>query len=330
MNPRTARDAWLPLILTAVIAAPACIPFAAHAQAYPAKPVRIVVAYPPGGPNDLSARTVGQKLSEALGQPVIVENRAGAAGNIGSQYVAASPPDGYTLLNGASALTIAPALTRNLNYDVAKDFAPISLTAVSSFVLAAHPSVPVNSIKELIALARSKPGQLNYASSGVGAPPHLAGELLKNMAKIDILHVPYKGVGQSISDLVGGQVDMMFTSPPNAVPHVKTGRLKALAVSTAQRSPLLPDVPTIAESGLKGFEIGTWFGLLAPAGTSADIVNRLNAATVKIVGTPEFRERMSSQGMDPRSSTPAEFSAHIRAELAKFARLVQSAQIKAE
>jgi tripartite-type tricarboxylate transporter receptor subunit TctC len=216
----------------------------AHAQSWPAKPIKIVVAYPPGGPNDLSARTVGQRLSEALGQPVIVENRAGAAGNIGSQYVAASPPDGYTLLNGASALTIAPALSKNLQYDVAKDFAPISMTVVSSYVLAAHPSVPVNSIKELIALAKSHPGQLNYASSGVGAPPHLAGELLKSMAKIDILHVPYKGVGQSISDLVGGQIDMMFTATNNAVPHVNAGRLKALAVSMKKRSALLPAVPT--------------------------------------------------------------------------------------
>ena len=300
---------------------------AAHAQSYP---IKIVVAYPPGGPNDLSARAVGQRLSEALGQPVIVENRAGAAGNIGSQYVATSPPDGYTLLNGASALTIAPALSKGLQYDVAKDFAPISMTVASSFVLAAHPSVPVNSIKSLIALAKTHPGQLNYASSGVGAPPHLAGELLKSMAKIDILHVPYKGVGQSISDLVGGQIDMMFTSPPNAVPHVKSGRLKALAVSMKKRSPLLPEVPTIDESGLKGFEIGTWFGLLAPAGTPADIVNRLTGALIKIVGTADFRERMSAQGMDPMSSTPAEFSAYIRSELAKFQKIVQTAHIQPE
>ena len=316
--------------IAASIAVVFSIATVAHAQSYPVKPIKIVVAYPPGGPNDLSARTVGQKLSETLGQAVIVENRPGAAGNIGSQYVAVSAPDGYTLLNGASALTIAPALIKKLNYDVVKDFAPISRTTVSSFVLAAHPSVPVNSIKELIALARTHPRRLNYASSGVGAPPHLAGELLKNMAKIDILHVPYKGVGQSISDLVGGQVDMMFASPPNAIPHVKSGRLKALGVSTAKRSPLLPDVPTIAESGLKGFEIGTWFGLLAPAGTSADIVNRLNAAIVKIVNSADFRERLSSQGLDPMGSTPAEFSAYIKAEVAKFSRLVQAAGIKAE
>jgi tripartite-type tricarboxylate transporter receptor subunit TctC len=302
----------------------------ACAQAYPVKPIRIVVAYPPGGPNDISARNVGQKLSELLGQPIVVENRPGAAGNIGSQQVAASPPDGYTLLNGASALTIAPALSKNLQYDVVKDFAPISLTAVSSFVLAVHPSVPASSIKELIALARSHPGQLKYASSGVGAPPHLAGELLKRMAKVDILHVPYKGVGQSISDLVAGHIDMMFTSPPNAIPQVKAGKLKALAVSTSGRSPLLPGVPTIDESGLKGFEMGTWFGLLAPAGTPPEIVNRLNAATVKVVAMPDFRERISSQGLDPRSSTPAEFSAHIKAELAKFARIVREAGIKPE
>ncbi|MDB5808798.1 MAG: hypothetical protein JWN94_920 [Betaproteobacteria bacterium] len=302
----------------------------AHAQTWPAKPIKIVVAYPPGGPNDLSARTIGQRLAEAFGQPVIVENRAGAAGNIGSQYVANSSPDGYTLLNGASALTIAPALSKNLQYDVAKDFAPISMTLVSSYVLAAHPSVPANSIRELIALAKSRPGQLNYASSGVGAPPHLAGELLKSMAKIDINHVPYKGVGQSISDLVGGQIDMMFTATNNAVPHVNAGRLKALAVSLKKRSPLLPNVPTIDESGVKGFELGSWFGLLAPAGTPADIVNRLNGAVIKIVGTADFRERMSSQGMDPMGSTPAEFSAYIKSEIAKFSKIVQVAHIQAD
>ena len=303
---------------------------AAVAQTYPSKPIRIVVAYPAGGPNDISARTVGQKLSELLGQPVVVENRPGAAGNIGSQLVAQSPPDGYTLLNGASALTIAPALSKNLAYDVAKDFAPISLTCVSGFVLAVHPSVPASSVKELIALAKARPNQLKYASSGVGAPPHLAGELLKNMSRTEILHVPYKGVGQSISDLVAGHIDMMFTSPPNAVPQVKARKIKALGVSMMTRSPLLPEVPTLNESGLKGFEIGTWFGLLAPAGTPPEIVNRLNAATVKVVAARDFRDQMAAQGLDARSSTPAEFSAHIRAELAKFAKLVREAKIQPE
>jgi tripartite-type tricarboxylate transporter receptor subunit TctC len=302
----------------------------AFAQTYPSKPIRIIVAYPAGGPNDISARAVGQKLSEMLGQPVVVENRPGAAGNIGSQLVAQSPPDGYTLLNGASALTIAPALTKNLGYDVSKDFAPISLTCVSGFVLAVHPSIPANSVKELIALAKAHPNQLTYASSGVGAPPHLAGELLKNMSKIEILHVPYKGVGQSISDLVAGHIDMMFTSPPNAVPQVKAHKLKALGVSMMTRSPLLPDVPTLNESGLKGFEIGTWFGLLAPAGTPAEIVNALNAATVKVVNAREFRDQIAARGLDARSSTPAEFAAHIRRELAKFAKLVREARIQPE
>lgn len=303
---------------------------AALAQTYPVKPIRLVVAYPPGGPNDLSARSVGQKLSELLGQPVVVENRAGAAGNIGSMQVAKAPPDGYLLLNGASALTIAPAMTKNLGYDVEKDFAPVSMTASSSFVFAAHPSVPARSVKELIALAKAKPKSLSYASSGVGAPPHLAGELFKIMAKVDILHVPYKGVGQSISDLVGGQIELMFASPPNAIPHVKTGRLVALGVSTAKRSALLPDVPTISESGLKGFEMGTWFGILAPAGTPAEIVNRLNKAIVTTVESPEFRERLSSQGLDPLHTTPAEFHAFIRKEKAKFDNLVKVANIPPE
>ncbi|OGA51549.1 MAG: hypothetical protein A3G24_15285 [Betaproteobacteria bacterium RIFCSPLOWO2_12_FULL_62_13] len=302
----------------------------AAAQGYPSKPIKIVVAYPPGGPNDLSARTVGQKLSEALGQPVVVENRPGAAGNIGSLVVARSAPDGYTLLNGASALTIAPALRKDLKYDVVKDFAPISLTVIGSFVLAVHPSVPVNSVRQLIALAKARPGQLTYASSGVGAPPHLAGELLKTMANVNIHHIPYKGVGQSISDLVGGHVDMMFTSPPNAIPHVRAGKLKALAVSIAKRSPLLPEVPTVSESGLKGFEIGTWFGLLAPAGTPRQIVDLLNANIVRIMADPEVRQRLSNQGLDPVSSTPEQFAAHIKSGLVKFAKIVKTAGIKPE
>jgi len=318
------------LAIVVSVAAVSSVTTAAHAQSYPVKLIKIVVPYPAGGPTDLSARAIGQKLSEALGQPVIVENRVGATGNTGSRFVASSAPDGYTLLNGGSALTIAPALIKNLNYDFAKDFAPISLTVVTSYVLAAHPSVPIRSIKELIARAKAHPGQLTYASSGVGGPPHLAGELLKQMTKINILHVPYKGVSQSINDLVGGHIDMMFTSPPLAIPHVKSGRLRALAVSGATRSPLLPDVPTISESGVKGFEMGTWLGLLAPAGTPADIVDRLNGAIVKIVNTPDFRERLSSQGMDPVSSTPAEFAAYIKAEIAKFARLVQAAGIQPE
>jgi tripartite-type tricarboxylate transporter receptor subunit TctC len=318
-----------PYILLAGLALAAVMP-SVSAQPYPSKPIRLVVAYPPGGPNDLSARSVGQKMSELLGQTVVVENRAGAAGNIGSMQVAKAPPDGYLLLNGASALTIAPALTKNLGYDVEKDFAPISMTASSSFVFAAHPSVPARSIKDLIALAKAKPRSLSYASSGVGAPPHLAGELFKIMAKVDILHVPYKGVGQSISDLVGGQIELMFASPPNAVPHVKTGRLIALAVSTIKRSALLPNVPTIDESGLKGFEMGTWFGILAPAGTPAEIVNRLNKAIVTTVESPEFRERLQSQGLDPLHTTPAEFLAHIKKEKAKFDNLVKVANIPPE
>jgi len=301
-----------------------------HAQAWPSKSIRIIVAYPPGGPNDTSARIVAQKLAEALGQPVIVDNRAGAAGNIGSMSVAKSPPDGYTLLNGASALTIAPALTRNLGYDVVTDFAPISMTATSSFVLSLHPSVPAGTIKELIALAKARPGQLSYASSGVGAPPHLAGELLKTMAKIDLLHVPYKGVGQSISDLVGGQVDMMFASPTNSVPQIKAGKLKGLAVSTLRRSPQLPEVPTISESGLKGFDIGTWFGLLAPAGTPPEIITRVNGAVVAMVKVPDVRERLLAQGLDPISTTPAEFSTHIRNEITKFKGIVERAKIQPE
>jgi tripartite-type tricarboxylate transporter receptor subunit TctC len=320
-----AKHAIVPLISAALF-----VVTGVRAQGYPVKPIRIVVAYPPGGANDVAARTLGQKLSEALGQAVTVENRSGAAGNIGAQYVAGSPPDGYTLLCGASALTIAPALVKHLSYDVAKDFAPISMIAGAAPVLATHPSVPANSVKELVALAKARPGQLTYASSGVGAPPHLAGEMLKNMAQIDILHVPYRGAGQSISDLVGGQFDMLFTPATPVAPLAKAGRLKVLGVTTARRSSLLPEVPTIAESGVKGYELGTWWGLLAPAGTADDIISRLNNAVVKTVNTVEFRERLSAQGIDPGGSTPAEFAAHIKAEIAKFSRLVKAAGIHPE
>lgn len=303
---------------------------AIHAQNYPSKPVKIIVGFPPGGPNDLTARTLGIRLAEQLGQPVIIENRTGAGGNIASQFVAGAPPDGYTLLHGASAMTIAPALNKNVPYNMVREFAPVSLSATSSFVLAVHPSVPARNVKELLALAKARPGQLKYASAGIGTPPHLAGELLKTMTGVNILHVPYKGVGQSITDLVAGHIEMMFTSLPTAMPHVGGGKLKAVAVSTLARLPLLPATPTIHESGVKGFEMQTWFGLLAPAGVPADIINRLHAATAMIVGTPEFRERLSSQGIDPKSCTPAEFAAHIKSELAKFAALVRDAKIQPE
>ena len=278
----------------------------------------------------LVARTLGVRLAEHFGQAVVIENRTGAGGNIATQYVAGAPPDGYTLLNGASAMTIAPALNKNVSYNVVRDFAPISLSTIGSFVLAVHPSLPANNVKDLLALAKERPGQLTYASAGVGTPPHLAGELLKTMTGVNILHVPYKGVGQSITDLVAGHIEMMFTSLPTAMPHVGSGKLKAVAVSTPRRLPLLASTPTLHESGVKGFEMQTWFGLLAPVGVPADIINRLNAATVMIVGTPDFRERLSSQGMDPKSSTPAEFSAHIKSELTKFAGLVRAAKIQPE
>ena len=301
-----------------------------HAQTYPSKPIRIIVAYPPGGPNDLTARTLGHRLAEHLGQNVIIENRAGAGGIIGSQGVATAAPDGYTLLNGAGAMTITPALNKNVPYNVVRDFAPISLTANSSFVLAVHPSVPAHNVKDLLPLAKARPGQLKYASAGIGTPPHLAGELLKTLTGVNILHVPYKGVGQSITDLVAGHIDMMFSSLPTAMPQIGTRKLRALAVSTLARSPLLPSTPTVHESGVKGFEMQTWFGLLAPAGTPSEIVNRLNATIVTIVATPDFRERLCSQGIDPLSSTPAEFSARIKSELTKFAALVRAANIQPE
>ena len=319
-----------PLLVSVIAAVAAAGSDAATAQTYPAKPIRIVVAYPAGGANDIIARAVGQRLSEVLGQPVIVDNRGGGGGTIGADLAAKSAPDGYALFMAAGAHALAPSLYAKLPYDIVADFAPISLTAKGAYLFAVHPSLPVRSVKELIAFARARPGQLNFASSGIGAPPHLAGELFKSMAAIDITHVAYKGDTPALIDLVGGHVEMAFMTLSATAPHVKTGKLRGLGVTSRKRSGLVPELPPIGEAGLPGYEMSTWWGLLAPARTPAEIVGKLNAAVARIVSEPEFVQRLSSQGMDAESSTPDQFAAFIRSEKDKYAKLARAAGVKPE
>ena len=303
----------------------------APAQAYPAKPVRIVVGAAAGGPLDLVARLTAQKLTEAFEQQFVIENRAGAGGTIAGEHVARAAPDGYTLYMGSAAtLCIAPALYPKLGYDSVKDFAPISVVAATSFVLVVHVSVPARSVKEFVALAKAKPAQLRFGSAGSGSATHLAAELFRSMATIDVVHVPYKGGSQAILDVLSGQIDFMFDTIPNSMPHVRSGRLRALGVSGSQRSPVLRDLPTIAEAGIAGYEATTWFGLLAPAGTAADSVSRLGAAVRKAVASEDMRQRMLGQGIEPVGSTPEEFARLIKAELPKWARVVRASGAKVE
>ena len=319
-----------PLITLLVIAAAAAFSVPGAAQTYPAKPIRIVVAYPAGGANDIIARAVGQRMSEMLGQPVIIDNRGGGGGTIGADIAAKSAADGYALFMAAGAHALAPSLYAKLPYDIVADFAPVSLAAKGAYLFAVHPSLPVKSVKELIAFARARPGQLNFASSGIGAPPHLAGELFKSMAGIEITHVAYKGDTPALIDLVGGHVEMAFMTLSATAPHVKSGKLRGLGVTSRKRSGMVPELPPIGEAGLPGYEMSTWWGLLAPAKTPPEIVSRLNATVVKIVGEPEFRQRLAAQGMDAESSTPEQFAAFIRSEKDKYAKLARAAGVKPE
>ncbi len=304
---------------------------AAPAQTYPIRPIRWVVTYPPGGPTDVVARAIGAKLTEAWGQQIVIDNRAGAGGVIGTDIAAKAVPDGYTLLFGTSAgLTINPALNSKLPYDAVKDFAPVSLLVLNPQILVVHPAVPVNSVKELIALAKARPGQLNYASVGLGSPNHMGMELLKALTGIDIVHVPYKGTGPAITDLLGGQVQVMFNSMPSVIPLVASGKLKGLAVGSVQRSPAVPDIPTVAEAGVPGFENVTWYGMFAPAKTPHDIIVKLNKQVVQILASPEMAQRLASQGAEPRSSTPEELTKFMRVESERWKKVIKTAGIKVE
>jgi tripartite-type tricarboxylate transporter receptor subunit TctC len=303
---------------------------AAVAQsAYPTKPIRIVAPFPPGGPSDVLARVIGKGLSDVLGQPVIVENRPGAGGNIGSDNVAKSPPDGYTLLLGnVGTNAINASLYRKMPYDAANDFAPVALVASSTLIMVVHPSLQVKSISDLVALAKRE--RLNFGSAGIGTPQHLASELFNAMAGITMTHIPYKGAAPLLNDQLGGHVSLAIVGLPVALPHIRTGKLIALGVTSSARSPVVPDVPTIAESGLPGYEVGTWYGVLAPAGTPREIVNKLNNEIVKYLQKPEVREQLQRQGFEALSSTPDEFAAHIRTEIVKWAKVVKESGATAD
>ncbi len=317
------RNAVKWLIGTLIFAA-----FAAHAQ-YPNKPIKMVVPFPAGGTTDILARAVAADLQKTLGQPVVVENKAGAGGNIGSDSVAKSPPDGYTLLMGTVGThAINVALYPKMPYDAVKDFVPISLVAGVPNVLVAAPGFPVNSVKDLIDLAKKSPDKTTFASSGNGTSIHLSGELFKQLAGVQMTHVPYKGSSAALPDVMSGQVNVMFDNAPSVMPQIKGGKLKAIAVTSSVRSPALPNVPTIAEAGLPGYEASSWFGVLAPAGTPKDIVDKLSQTIAKAVQSPEFKERLAAQGAEGVGNTSEQFAAHIKTEIDKWAKVVRASGAK--
>lgn len=298
------------------------------AQGYPNRTIRLVVPSSPGGGTDITGRILAQKLSEQLGQQVVVDNRAGAGTIIGNEIVAKSAPDGYTLLMGISTLAINPSMYSKLPYDALHDFAPISQVVSAPNILTVHPSVPAKTVKEFIALAKAKPGSIVFGSAGLGTSPHLSGELFKAMAHIDILHVPYKGSGQSIISLLAGEIEANFPSVPTAIPYIKAGKLRALGVTTATRAQALPEVPSIAEAGLPGYEATQWFGVLAPAGTPRPIIDRMYQEISRIMHAPDVKERFIADGTEPVGGTSEEFAAYIKSETEKWAKVIKAAGIK--
>ena len=321
MHPITRRTAGL------LLAWSAC---AAWGQAWPNKPIRMVVAFPPGGPTDIVSRVIAQRLSEQLGQQVIIDNKPGAGGNIAAELIANAPADGYTLFYNTSAIVIGPALYSKVNYDTLKDFAPVALTASVPMVLAVNPNLPARSVKEFLDLARSKPGQLNYSSSGTGTITHLASAMLSTQTGIQTQHVPYKGSAPGLVDLASGQTQFMIDTINTVLPYVRDGRLRGLAVSSMKRSSVLPDLPTLHESGLSGFDASAWQGIMAPAATSSDIVQRLNAEVNKALAHPEVRAKLAAQGADVLGGTSAEYAAHLRSELPRWAKAVKDSGAKAD
>jgi tripartite-type tricarboxylate transporter receptor subunit TctC len=315
---------FLPLLLALVAGA-------AFAQPYPSKPIHFVVPYPAGGPLDAVARLLGQKVSESVKQPVVVENKAGAGGNIGADYVAKAAPDGYTILMGAVAThAINPTLYASIPYDPVRDFIPVTQVASTPNVLVVNPSIPASSVKEFIAYAKANPGKLNFGSGSTGSAGHLAGELFKSMAGVQMTHIPYKGAAPAMQDLIAGQVQLMFDNLASSLAQVRAGKVKALAVTTAKRSSLAPDLPTIAESGLPGFDINTWFGIFAPANTPREIVDRLHDEFARALAAPDVREKMLNLGAEPVSSTPEQFAAYIRSEAEKYARVIKASGAKVD
>ena len=308
------------LLAIATIASPA----SAHAQAYPIKPIRFIVPFAPGGGNDIVARLIGGKLAEAWGQQVVIDNRGGAGGNIAAEIVARSAADGYTIFLFNSANAIAPSLYKNVAFDPVRDYEPVILIATAPFALVVHPAVPAQSVKELIALAKAKPRALTFASGGNGSSTHLAAEQFRHMAGIEMVHVPYKGGGPALVDLIAGQVTLYFASLPPAVPHVKAGRVRALAISSDKRSPLWPELQTIAEAALPGYESGTSYGLVTPARTPAAIVRKLNTEVSRLLSDADVRARLASLGMDISSGTPQDFARYMKTEIAKWAQVIKA------
>ena len=318
-------------LLSASFAALCLIAGGASAQAYPEKPVKLVVPFPPGGPTDGMARIVGQKLAEAWGQPVVIDNRGGAGGAIAAEGVVKSPPDGYTLFFGTTGTqAINPALYAKLPYDPLKDFAAVGLVATTANVLVVHPSLPVKSVQELVAHAKANPGKLTFGSAGNGSSNHLAGELFNTMAGVQMTHVPYKGSALALNDLLGGQLSMMWDVISTAMPHVQSGKTRALGVTSPKRSAIAPEIPTIAEAGLPGYEVVIWFGVLAPAATPRAIVNKINADLKTILGSSDMRERLSKLGAEPAWTSPEDFAALERSDIAKWGKVVKASGAKVD
>ncbi len=312
-----------------LLAGAALLAAVAHAQNYPVKPIRLVVPQPPGGGNDVIARMISQKLTVTLKQQFAVDNRAGAGGLIGADVAAHAPADGYTLLLGnVATLAIIPNVQKKMPYDALKDFAPVSLIASAPLLVVVHPSVPVHTIKQLIALARAKPGQLNYASNGVGSSTHLATEMFKMMTRTDLVHVPYKGLGPATTDLLSGQVQLMFSSAVAMMPHVQGRRLRAIAMTGAKRSTAIPEIPTVAESGVPDYESGSWYGILAPTGTPREIIDLLNREIVAAVRSPDITDRLVAEAVIPVGNSPAEFAAHIQKEYTRIGNVIRSSGAK--
>lgn len=315
---------------TLITAALVCASVGLQAQTWPAKPVKIVVPSPPGGSTDQLARAIGVRLAEAWSQPVVIENKPGAGLNLGADYVAKSPPDGYTLLMGAVHHSIAPAVYKKLPYSFEKDLTPITVVAIVPNVMIVPASFPATTAAEVIALAKANPGKYTYGSTGAGTAHHLIGEQFNDMAGTDIRHIPYKGSSPALVDLMGGQINVMFDTVASCLPHIQSGKLRPIAVATSTRSSALPNVPTLSESGLPGFDIATWFGLLAPAGTPAAVVSKLNAEVVRILTTPEMKKQLAAMGAEPVGNTPAQMGAQIRSEIEKFSKLAQKAKLSIE
>ena len=305
-------------------------PAAVMAQAYPSKPIRMILPFPPGGPTDITGRAIAQKLSEQLGQTVVPENRPGAAGNVGLELASRSAPDGYSIVLAAPPIAISPSLYKKLNYNAQKDLAPISLVASIENIMVVHNSVPAKSLKEFIQLARSFPGKLNFSSSGAGSTNHLASELLKGRYKLNMVHVPFKGSGPALVALMSGEVDVGTMAVPGAIPIVRANRVRPLAVLSEKRVPPLPDVPTAKEAGVDDFVVSIWYGVLAPAGTPRDVINRLNSEIHKALASADLKQRLAASGVDPLTSTPEGFASHIRSETVRYAKVIKDAGIKAQ